>query len=1294
MASKTKFFSWSKSRSSTAAEYYRTGGLLAIDSLTVGDSDKEAFLANEEKSTTRSGRPRPPNLNLTIPTDWNAHHPCLSAASAHHNAALVNSASNLLAVVNDMLRSPALGATLCPQSASIHKPLPSRPRSVSLPSSPNLPVELPGSILLENQGLPSSPVAGSATDSTMKSVRSGNALISNASPSAGSKQSPSKLPQHRRNFSENSLQKRTKSRPSLVASPSSTDSKVTACSVSTNGGHTSGADSTKARVGAGNPLQPSPLTVEGKPREKSDWRAERQDELGTSGTPTPTRTRSQHIEELKATITAQDNTISTLQSQFGSLRASHEAHVASLVDTHQAEVATLKNYTRALEEQQSQRSLHHASSNHLLLMLDMSEQPQSPNRESPHHTAGTNSANSIRSFKTAFEQPARSPYPRDSPEMDTLKRKLSAAKRPETGNPNLVRELNTYKQNHTALQKQIESLMSKLNLSMTREKNLVRELEKVEKSCTDWQAKASKVEQLEKTNSALQNTIDHLEYRLEMANCEKLDAEEALFTLQRPSPSSYELLVSKEMTGNEATKNRQSVRASMSTIFSMGASGSPQGNVRESRDPTTLAAFIAHIERLQEQIKEKDSRNSQLEQENEQLRQDYSSLEHEQKESSLQIDIQGQLLKRTQRDDLHVEQLRTAIIERESIIGDKEKALRMAERQLDHHKLLLQAEIRRHATMSLLADVKEEPLPDLDTLASKEDIDRWISRLQKRLKKDKKANGTIKTLSETEDLRNEIDFYVREIVYYKLDIKGYKSDIKRLKTISAKMGNYGNRLSELTTPSPSTCQSGDSPMRSRWGPDTPQLGISSTPSPVSTGPISASVSIGRPVTPPPDRNLSSNAHPEPSLKATPRDLELKAPVPQTPTRKNGINPANEADNFDPGISPRSIPRLSPERRKPTPPSPDQERFDAIGNHFPLSTPAAPKRHGTERSMSDSIIQLYATPRTPERSPASKQAYLSEDDNDKSNGIRERSGSLPDPNKGKLTPDRPPRPRYGLFETPNSASGDAGELRKTPRMNVLAEALRHSPDQTKLERRPQTDRKLSNTSVTEPRGGIPRPDSSGSGSGAPRPLQFRQRAGAASPGYGIPPSPPSRKNSAASGSSIPFVIAMGSPHNPALITPTTAVSPVACPITSKVQSPTSRIGVGGTMASSTTNHSPFTSPVTPTDTSKMSFFGSALPSPKKSGNAAHGRSGSLGGVTTSPKEKKDSSPRSAGGHARSISGSSIMSAMQLSSSLMRGKGKPRKDSISNPSPLASPFDIDRTSAGNRFGFGEGIFKDFR
>jgi hypothetical protein len=183
--------------------------------------------------------------------------------------------------MNDMMRSPA---SMCPKSApEIHKPLPRRPRSVSLPSSPTLPVELPGSILLENQGFPSTPDAGSATRSTMRPTRSVNSLSANVA----AKPSPSKVPlRHRRSSSEANvnLQRRSKSRPSLM-SPSSTDGKIATCSVSTNRARASSSESIRARIGAEKPLQPSPLAVEGKPWDNTGGERptiSRQDEVSTN----------------------------------------------------------------------------------------------------------------------------------------------------------------------------------------------------------------------------------------------------------------------------------------------------------------------------------------------------------------------------------------------------------------------------------------------------------------------------------------------------------------------------------------------------------------------------------------------------------------------------------------------------------------------------------------------------------------------------------------------------------------------------------------------------------------------------------------------------------------------------------------------------------------------------------------------------------------------------------------------------------------------------------------------------
>lgn len=194
-------------------------------------------------------------LNLTIPLEASQHLSCISPASARHNQALVN---NLLGVVNDMLRSPGLTATVCGRAAEIHKPLPSRPRSVSLPPTP---VELPGSILLENQGFPVSSAVGPFPHrpTTMRTARSGTSL------SSAARSTPQRGPQHRKSMSEVGLQRRTKSRPKLNVSPSSTDNKLATCPESTVGEQAKRREPAKTRGEVEKTaLEPSPLIVEAK----------------------------------------------------------------------------------------------------------------------------------------------------------------------------------------------------------------------------------------------------------------------------------------------------------------------------------------------------------------------------------------------------------------------------------------------------------------------------------------------------------------------------------------------------------------------------------------------------------------------------------------------------------------------------------------------------------------------------------------------------------------------------------------------------------------------------------------------------------------------------------------------------------------------------------------------------------------------------------------------------------------------------------------------------------------------
>jgi hypothetical protein len=545
-------------------------------------------------------------------------------------------------------------------------------------------------------------------------------------------------------------------------------------------------------------------------------------------------------------------------------------------------------------------------------MLDTSDNPLSPKRDSSSSSAGSTPAGSMRSCKPSQENPRSPLRSRNNAEMENLKKKLSMAKKPETGNGDAVRELNLYKQNNAALQKQIDSLMKKLNQSEEEGRNQKRTLEETQKACDEWQEKANRAEELKKSSMALQNTIDHLEYRLELANVDKVDAEEQLLNIR-----SHRTPFDPKSPKVQVPENRQSTRTSMSTVF---ANDSPIS--QSDQEPTTLAAFISHIERLQEQARVKDMQIAELDADNNQLREEYNRLRSEHRKLDLQSDIQDQLLKRARQNEIHIEELRTAIIKRESMIGEKSKALQQTERQLSHHRLLLEAEIRRHANLTLLADAEGNPLPELTSLASKEDIDRWVDRLQKQLNKDKTEKIGRKAGNEStiDALRRENEFYVREIIYYKLDCRGYKSDIKKLKKIAAQMGGHDSRPGDVESPDPSVSKSVENPAQTQLLSIPSNSGVPTSPSPVSIGPISLTIPMTQRMTPPPSE-LTPAPSPTDKIKRTvkrvPLPLDFNMPLtPRTPPMK-AANLANEADNNDPGISPRSVALLSPERRKPT-----------------------------------------------------------------------------------------------------------------------------------------------------------------------------------------------------------------------------------------------------------------------------------------------------------------------------------------------------------------------------------------
>lgn len=745
--------------------------------------------------------------------------------------------------------------------------------------------------------------------------------------------------------------------------------------------------------------------------------------------------------------------------------------------------------------------------------------------------------------------------------MESLKRKLSTTRRPSTADRNLLPELNQYKQNNAALQTQISSLMAKLNGSKKSEKALKATLRDVEQRCEEAERKASEAEELASSARALQNTIDHLENRLEIANTEKLDAQEELFNmraLKSPFDASFPEL--------------QDAHESMDTVFS-----SDSYTERRRDSGATVSQYIAHMEHLQDDVRHKDAYIADLEGNCDQLRQMLDHINQQYDEMSMQFDVQNELLEKAEESDAQIEQLRAAVLDREVVIAEKEKSVRAVEKQLEHHKLLLHAEIRKHATTSRYLSDDSNPLPELSSLATKKEIDKWIQKLHQRLRKVKpmspaRAPATAAE-AQIEDLRNEIDFYVREIIYYKLDIRGYKSDIKKLNKVMAQLGSYGNR-SDLDSDTSSLRPAPTPTMR--FASATPELKASGRPSPAQNGIVSANMASVRALTPP----LSTTA-----------DSTSNSPTLEVQTASNSLE----------GAASR-IPIASQAPTKTT----------IINAPHNSPTTNVVQRHNTQRSLSDSTFHTYKSAAGEDLSSASAH-----DDHAEMLAL-----AMGDPSKPFVHAAKPERTSNSSRPTIERTVSETSAVRPVIPMSKFSRDAPFSPHTTA----PQQ--------VSRPR--------AGSGSSF---LTYSVQTQSTSPRT-------ERQVSGASSTGVPFVIAMASPHNPAI-----AVAAKNMPATrshkpsSSTSRPTSRAGLDGTMASST----PLPSPASFRSTSPMT---------------ANPSTGYKRRLSLSFRKQENQAPTTPT-HSRSLSGGSIRTAIRWTKGGGREReGQGRKDSAQ---PLGSPME---------------------
>ncbi|KAF1920513.1 hypothetical protein BDU57DRAFT_508874 [Ampelomyces quisqualis] len=1136
---------WSK-RQSGSQNYHRTGGLVAIET-----TPDVASNSAETKTTRKTGSKVPSRLSI-ITTKNNQF----------------------------LLWSPAVCLSACPKPLAIHKPLPNQPRYSCPPSTPELPVELPGSILLDNEGLPHSlikepivtrPASQNIQRRTlfldrevedeeefcvllslfpeplpqsnsvpglglhygeMRPLRSGNAL----NPNTGSKPIPPRL-QHKKSLSDTSFRRRPTSRSASSSELHSRDSPRIFIPVAHDVDSAGGIQESVNEAALESPI----LKLECFSWH-SNARCRCRSELGPATSPAQTTTRRKQIEEFKDTAATQDQTISILQTPIASLSESHDSHIESLTSTHLAEVASLKNHSRVPEEQLAQRpSLDQALSNDVSFFLEATE-PETPTREF------TQQAEEIDSSNPALDKQDWSPQrTRNSPDMENIKRRLSSTRGLDTASRNLLPELNQYKQNNVALQKQIVSLMAKLNESKQNERALRTSLDDLTQKCNEWQTKAEEASKSVKSAQALQNTIDHLESRLEIANIERLDAEEQLFnvhTQKSPFNSNAPKFQALLPGGQDHVKN---AHLSTSTVFSSSISPGT-----ESLEFATRAAFVAHIERLQNLVREKDSQMLEVESALTSLRQKHDQLEAEHNATLIQAKVQTELLKKAQRNDAHVEQLRAAVFNRDAVISEKVKSIRAIERELKHHKLLLQAQIRRYATMMLHAPVHDDPLPELSTLTTRSDVNKWIQKLQERLKKEKPMIHGKTTVDPKDalivDLREEIDFYVREIIYYKLDIRGYKSDIKKLNMITAQLSRHGSRGTDGSDTS--SVRPAATPSQACSGATTPELSLSENTSPAMTSPSPRSISATHPFPPPPSGSAFAPKPSQATIETVCNDEQSGActtllfpMMTQPPKDENSVDMATKTGHIVDQIASHKLVGYPTDQKKPTLRSGNRPRFGKLLTNLPLVTPAASQRH--VRSISESVVT--SSTKTEVIVPHSVLGF----EGQTRSQFRGRSAS--ESGRGKTTPDRRPQPRHGLFEFPKV---------KRPKVSGTSNLL-HNNDSTKALMVSQPIERATRTSTRLLETGAPSVPVSAScivndakdetmTPSCLLPTARRSRAGSAELTSTTTPlqplSPPERKMGAASTSRIASVTTMGSPHNPTLMAPSTSMPPTSCSIT--------------------------------------------------------------------------------------------------------------------------------------------------
>ncbi|KAK3635075.1 hypothetical protein LTR22_019356 [Elasticomyces elasticus] len=401
-----------------------------------GTIDQSNPIANQiltDAQSPKASRNRPQPLSFEHSKSYDVDHKHRRSESVALHDATVRSATNLMAVVNDMLQSPQVAAHLSAQQERNLTPMYGRPRSHTAPCTPLVeapcaePAELPGSL-----------VAGQKSMASLRQVADG--LYAPVQPSPRSKSSgPHCLSQTEHD--------------DMPAFAIRADERVNNAVL----------ESARKSV-----ERPSLNILQSWPYKTSCAGSTAPNSRAGSLIAYPTADTG-----LTQQLTQEAGAEHDLLEQIVRMRTSHESHLASLREAHERELDSHRSYTAFLEQRRGLIQATHEPVRRRLTLDTAHAAPRGGEQRSADASATTHqSFDSLESQKRVSQEA--------SAEAEALKRKLSLAKKAQTEFGDVRRERDRLRQEADSSSRRITQLKEIVRKSKAQEKSHINTISDLE----------------------------------------------------------------------------------------------------------------------------------------------------------------------------------------------------------------------------------------------------------------------------------------------------------------------------------------------------------------------------------------------------------------------------------------------------------------------------------------------------------------------------------------------------------------------------------------------------------------------------------------------------------------------------------------------------------------------------------------------------------------------------------------------------------------------------------------------